>query len=551
MTMAIGIGIGLPFGGGSGFDLADLGDTLIDFSRQSLTVGTGTSYAAFGGYSAARGTQTHESELTGVTESLTASGWETTTATSTTPGDARAMRYRIDFTPRIDLSSATNFVLEIEYPQEMLTGDFGQGHYLGVRIQFHSGAAATNSTWQVVTLFGTQSIFKQRTTTLVIPAANKATGSGFWSIAGGTGCDWTDVSRITFYMYQRSTNGGTRHTLRKLRVNRAGRKGIVTFTMDDGSSSQYTYRSIYTSAGIRPGVAVIQTTMAGGGAFTLAQAQEMHDDHGWAFYNHMLTDTDRLAATFNAIATPWSGGQFTGTTSAAAYADATVGEFYEIRKSWGPEISGSHELLSKGASNQLTFDCPTAPYLSVFPSMRFDWPGETKAERITNQVVPCTSYLNTNGITKGTNFFVAPGGDYDVDFAAALADAGFVGCRITEPYYTPQETGSPWNEYGPMHVTPEFFDPWQVATVWLDNVTDNTTNQDIMTGYIDKAIEMGGIINFSMHSIAATHGSSQTDADLLTHIVNYAATKVAAGELEALTLDEVAVRYGAVPSTVE
>lgn len=541
MPLALGLGLGVSFAQGAGGldleSLADKGDLLIDFAQQSLTVGATTAYSnTIGSYTVARATQTHESQLTGTSDTLTATGWEAACTANTTPSSIRAMRYKVNFSPAIDMSAVTNLVLELEYPQEMNTDDFGNGFYVGPRILFAS--SGSDSSWQVATLWATQARQKRRKFALYIPM-----GGALWMVAGGAGCNWSAVTSATFYLFTNNSNGGFRATLRKIWANRVGRKALVSFTYDDNMASTYTNAlPVHQTHGVKAGMCVSSDYIdSGGSAMTLTQAQACYNA-GWSAYNHMQSHSYTLVAELDPVTTAWSGGQFTVTVEPEAYADAVVGQFWEIRNSWGPEFSGTLELLSKGASNQLTFDCPTAPYLTAgsgYPQVRADWPGVTRAQHIANEVTPCQTYMATNGFVRGANVFVPPKGAWDTDWIADMKAAGFVFCRSTGNDYIASNT-SPYYQLSGQIMIPDCFDRWDNVAISLDNIADTTPNRDMLTGYVDTAIATGQFLHFMGHGCDATHSALAIDVDLLNHLVAYVASKVAAGTVQVVTLEELA-----------
>lgn len=528
--------------------LADKGDLLIDFAQQSLTVGATTAYSnTIGSYTVARATQTHESQLTGTSDTLTATGWEAACTANTTPGSTRAMRYKVNFSPAINMSAVTNLVLELEYPQEMNTDDFGNGYFVGPRMLFAS--SGSDSSWQATTLWATQGIQKRRKFALYIPM-----GGALWTVAGGAGCNWSAVTSATFYLYTNSSNGGFRATLRKIWANRVGRKALVAFTYDDNMASTYTNAlPVHQTHGVKAGMCVSSDYIdSGGSAMTLTQAQACYAA-GWSAYNHMQNHSYTLVAELDPITTAWSGGQFTVTVEPEAYADAVVGQFWEIRNSWGPEFSGTLELLSKGASNQLTFDCPTAPYLTAgsgYPPVRADWPGVTRAQHIANEVTPCQTYMATHGFVRGANVFVPPKGAWDTDWIADMKAAGFVFCRSTGTDYIASNT-SPYYQLSGQIMIPDCFDRWDNVAICLDNIADTTPNRDMLTGYVDTAIATGQFLHFMGHEVKSAAAPLTVDVALLSHLVGYVKTKMDAGLVQNVTLEQLAAALPADPDFIE
>lgn len=531
------------------------GDVIVDFAQQSLTNGVGTAYSnSFGSYTAARAAQTHESSLSGTSDTLTATGWEGACTANTTPATGREMRYRITFSTPLDMSAVQNFVLDIEYPQEMLTNDFGAGVYLGARVRLFSGGTDTNSSWQTITMFGVQGFTKTRRDTIIIPATNKT--GGLWSTASGAGANFSAITHVVVYMYTTASKGGMRFTLRRLLANRVGRRALVAFTFDDNQRGVHTYaRSMFSTAGLKAGVAVISSTAAAGVDSAVMWGSHLTDlyNDGWAMYNHMVYSPQVLEAALSAKATAWAdpgtGGRFYVTTTPEVYADAVVGHFYEIRNSWGPETMGTRELLAKSAGNTLEFSAPAPPYLTGagYPFVRMDWPEQSRATRIANHVQPCTDYLAGlfGAGYRGRNVFIAPQGDYDVDWAPDLAAAGFDIVRNTITCHQPRESSTPWYDDGgvPVTIGSGMLDLFNTPGVALDNLDNTVGNQNALKAYVDRAIAGGHFLHFYGHRVETTHGALQTHKDLLQVIVTYVADKVALGQVRSVTLDEVAAAY--------
>ena len=515
--------------------LADKGDLLIDFSQQPLTIGTGKSYTnRFGTYTVTRQTQTHESQLGGTSETQTATGWEMKCTSNSTPGTTRAMRYRLTFSPAIDLSAATNLCFEIEYPQEMNPGDFGNNYFVGIRPVFYS--SGSDASWPAVTLYATQGVQKRSRTVLYVPL-----GGALWTNAGGAGCNWANVTEMNFRMFVGSSTGGFRATIRKIWANRVGKKALVAFTFDDTLKSQYDNAlPIFQANGMKAGLSICKDYVDGGGAYmTTAEVQACYDA-GWSCHSHMNNHTYTICAELTPVASPWSAGTFTVTALPQCYTDATVGEFWEIRNSWGPEFSGSKELLSKGAGNQLTFDCATQPYLSSgFPPIRADWPGLTRAQMLSTHVIPCRDFLGSKGWTRGRDVFISPRGAYDIDWAADLEAAGFVFCRNTSNDYVATNS-SPYYAISGQVMIPDCIDRWDNAPIALDNIADSPANRLLFEGYVDTAIATGQFIHFMGHEVQTTHGALTVDVDLLSHLVGYIKSKIDAGLVQNVTLEQLA-----------
>lgn len=526
--------------------LADKGDLLIDFAEQPLTIGTSKIYTnSLGTYTVTRQTQTHEAQLGGASETQTATGWEMKCTSNSSPGSSRAMRYRLTFSPAIDLSSATNLCFEIEYPQEMNPDDFGNNFYVGIRPLFYS--SGSDASRPAVELYATQGIQKRRRTVLYVPL-----GGALWTTAAGAGCNWSNVTEMNFRMFCNSSNGGFRATIRKIWANRVGKKALVAFTFDDTLKSQYDNAlPIFQANGMKAGIATISSGVGTGGIFmSLAELKACYAA-GWSTYNHMVDSGKVLESQIAAIASPWSAGTFTVTVSSAVYADAVVGQFWEIRNSWGPEFSGSKELLSKGAGNKLTFDCATQPFLSAgFPLIRADWPGQSRATRITNEVLPCTQFLIDNGMPRGSNVFIAPEGAWDTDWVADMEAAGFVFCRNTGNDYVATNS-SPYYGVSGQVMIPDCIDNWDNVAITLDNIADSPANRTEFEGYVDTAIATGQFLHFMGHEVKSAAAPLTVDVALLSHLVGYVKTKMDAGLVQNVTLEQLAAALPADPDFIE
>ena len=520
--------------------VADKGTLLIDFSKQSLTTGVGTAYTnALGSYTVTRTSYTHQAQLTGVFDSVTATGWEIGCTGNTTPSSPYALRYQLTFSTPIDLSTAANLVFELEYPQEMQANDFGGGLFNGIRTAFYSDA--TNGSWQQPAMWGVQSIAKHTKDTVYCPM-----GGGLWTAIGGTGCNWSSVTRVVIYAYHAYSNGGFRMTLRKVWANRVGKKALVAYTFDDSLTSTVTNAvPIFNTYAQKAGIAVISSAVGTGGAYaTLAELQTAYAA-GWSMYNHMVYSPQNLEVKLTPIATPWSANTFTVTCSNEAYADAVVGQFWTIRNSWGPEFSGSRELLAKNAGNQLVFSCPTQPAVNsaaYFPRIVADWPGQSRATRLANHVTPCTTYLNSNGLSRGSNVFIAPQGAYDVNWAADLRATGFRFVRTTDAYFIGQNS-SPYYLASGQIIIPDCFDPMDTCTITLDNVADSGPNRALLAGYVDTAISTGQFIHFMGHDVKSAAAALTTQISLLDYLVGYVKGKIDAGQAQNVTLEQMAAAF--------
>lgn len=521
---------------------ADPGALLVDFSKQSLTVGVGTAYSnAIGSYTVTRNTYAHESQLTGTSETLAATGWEWKCTGATDTGD-RAMRAILAFSPAVDLSAVTSFTVELEYPQEMNPDDFGAGRYSGIRLQFFDGAS--NYAMTAVPLWGTQSINKRRKFVVHIPATNKS--GGMWA-NGGTAPTWSAITTVRIYSFQRSTNGGHRVTFRKIWANRVGKKALVAFTFDDSLKSTYDNAvPLFNAAGMKCGISVISGGIGTGGIYMSAAELDATYAAGHSLYNHMRLSDSQLESYFTPNATPWSGGLYTGNVDSEAYAAMTATETYTIRESWGPEVQGPLVLASKNGGTEVSFTVATAPALNSnnvgFP--RLDIPGVSRAARIAAEVTPCKTYLEGrygSGF-RGSDVFVAPNNLYDVDWAADLAAVGFNAVRRTSKYYLGSES-SPYYVEGSMPILPGCFDPWDIGWYSLDNMVDNPTNRSILEAAVNYAISTGSFIHFGGHEVKNTNASLTIDVDLLDHLIDYVKTKIDAGEAQNVTLEQMAAWY--------
>lgn len=525
---------------------ADPGALLVDFSKQSLTVGVGTAYSnAIGNYTAARATQTHDSGFTGAGETLTATGWECYATAQSTPGSARSLRYLFNFSPAVDLSAVTSFTVELEYPQEMNPGDFGAGLYTGIRLMFIDSGG--KYAWTIAQLWGTQGISKRRRYVVHIPATNKS--GGLWSDGGGGYPTWSAITQMRVYSSQQSTNGGHRVTFRKIWANRVGKKALVAFTFDDGLRSTYQNGlPLLDAAGIKAGLSILSDVSALGSdpAFIWSADIISAYNRGHSLYNHMMFSDSQLESYFTPNATPWSGGLYTGNVDSEAYAAMTATETYTIRESWGPEVQGPLVLASKNGGTEVSFTVATAPALNSnnvgFP--RLDIPGVSRAARIVWHVLPCRDYLAglVGAGFRGHDIFVAPNNLYDVDWAADLASYGFKAVRRTSKYYLGTES-SPYYVEGSMPILPGCFDPWDIAWYSLDNKDNTAGNRNTLEDAVDYAISTGSFIHFGGHGVDATHGPLSIHVDLLDHLIDYVKTKIDAGEAQNVTLEQIAGWY--------
>lgn len=523
---------------------ADPGALLVDFSKQSLTVGVGTAYSnAIGNYTAARATQTHDSGFTGAGETLTATGWECYATAQSTPGSDRRLRYLFNFSPAVNLSAVTSFTVELEYPQEMNPGDFGAGLYTGIRLMFIDSGG--KYAWTNAQLWGTQAISKRRRYVVHIPATNKS--GGLWSDGGGGYPTWSAITQMRVYSSQQYTNGGHRVTFRKIWANRVGKKALVAFTFDDSLKSTYDNAvPLFNAAGMKCGISVISGGIGTGGIYMSAAELDATYAAGHSLYNHMRLSDSQLESYFTPNATPWSGGLYTGNVDSEAYAAMTATETYTIRESWGPEVQGPLVLASKNGGTEVSFTVATAPALNSpnvgFP--RIDIPGASRAARIAAEVTPCKTYLEGrygSGF-RGSDVFVAPNNLYDVDWAADLAAVGFNAVRRTSKYYLGSES-SPYYVEGSMPILPGCFDPWDIGWYSLDNMVDNPTNRSILEAAVNYAISTGSFIHFGGHEVKNTNASLTIDVDLLDHLIDYVKTKIDAGEAQNVTLEQMAAWY--------
>ncbi len=543
------IGIGLNIwtrGGAGGIDTTPTGTLLVDFTVQPVATSSAVTYGgagsgadvindgAFGTYTVTTGAFSAHPNFGGTGAVELDGGWKLSNTSQTTTSSAKALYAKITFSKDLDLSTASSFVLEWGVPDHPTTTN---GLYLGPRPMMLDSAEA-NQWWSASSALFNSVIPKQSSMITTIPIDGPS-----WANSVGT-ANWATVRKVTVHMYSVYNNGGNYSVLKRIWVNRKNAKAKVAFTFDDGHYTAYSLAyPVLAARNIKAGIAVIKSQAEAGDDVTWmtgTTVKALHDA-GWATYNHMVTSNQQLCARLNVNAAATSGTTVVFDTWAEVVTAAVIGHDYTIRGNFGPEYNGTFKLIAKPTSTQLQFT--VSGESAVESNARshgfcyMDWPEVSRATRIADEVVACTTYLNSIGCSRGTDFLVAPNGAIDSSWHAEIEAAGYVGVRMTTTHY--RLTGSSYAEAG-MQYTQGEFPRYEMCSTELDNVADTTPNLDAIKALIDNACDEGSFVNFYGHIIAASHASLTVDVDLLGKIADYVKTKVDAGLMDVVTLDEFA-----------
>lgn len=530
-------------GGSTGIDTTPTGTLLVDFTVQPVATSSVVTYGgpgsgadvindgAFGTYTVTTtSATTAHPNLVGVT-AVQDGGWKLSNTSQTSPSVAKNFNPKITFSKDIDLSTATSVVLEWGVPEYGTS----RGLYLGPRPMFLN-SGETKQWWQTNTSMFNSVIVKSTSMITTTPIDTPS-----WTDSTGLR-DWAAVRKLILHMYVVYNNGGNYATLKRVWVNRKNAKAKVAFTFDDGSYTTYSQAyPVLAANGIKGGVAVIQSEAATGDDVTTmstATIKLLHDA-GWGTYNHMVTGNAQLCARMQVNNAASAGTSVVFDTWAEVVTDAVIGHTYTIRGNFGPEYNGTFTLASKPSSTQLEFTVSGPSALKTYTQTHgfcyMDWPEQTRAARIAAEVTYCKTYMEANGLTRGSDFFVAPNGAIDRSWWADLEAAGFIGARTTESHY--RIDGANAVAAG-MQYTKGEFPRFAICSTILDNFP--LANIATLYAMIDNACDEGAFINFYGHIVGASHASGQTGLNVLTPLAEYIKTKVDAGLMDVVTLDEFA-----------
>lgn len=566
------IGLGLSLwqrGGSTGIDTTPTGTLLVDFTQQPITA-TGVTYGAsgqqvtndgaFGNYTVTREVINHDSSLFGGssvnTITLTADGWSMSNAGSNAPTAAKDFRPSITFSPPVDFTNVKSLTFEWGFPQKAV--DFSQGAYVGMRPMIYRGAAYYRAAISMMTFVGVQKSEKMATVVPFDLAALTATG---WTTSGTPADSLVDKIQPRLDVIYNAT-GGTEVVLRRIWANRKQAKALVCFSFDDGLPEHLTIAApMLQAAGGKGSAAIISSVMNGvDPAFMRStDVSALYNSYGWAIHNHMVSSSQTLEAalTYSGY-TAGSPNRVTFTCSSTittAMVDVATTPTVEIRNTWGPEYAGTHNVLSIGSGTfdiEVTGQSQATILGATQPNFRMDWPGETRSQRVTNQVVPCTTALEA---VLGTNFrgrsvFVVPQGDYDTAVIQQLRDdGGFAGARSTDRYYSmigsqTADATAPYLKTSTTTVSGTqydvgWFDKWRICVISLDSV--QYAHIARYTAIIDEAVAKGYFLCFLTHNIApgVSPTGLTTSQEVLQSLVDTCAAYKAAGTLSFVTLDEI------------
>lgn len=552
---------GVVRGGASAINVTPTGTLLVDFTVQPITA-TGVTYGAsgqtvtndgaFGNYTVTREIIAHDSALTGNATAKVDDGWSFTNTASSVPTSAKDFRPSVTFSPALDFTDVESLTFEWGFPQK--SADFSQGLYVGIRPRLYQGANYFYTTNSMMTFAVVQ---KSEKMTTVVPFDDTAYAANGWSLSGTPNAALIDKIQPRLDVIYNAT-GGTEVVLRRIWANRRQAKALVCFTFDDGSADHYTMAApILQAAGGMGCEAVIADRIDVTPTYmTAAQIRSLHDDYGWAIHNHMVSNDEQLEVglTYTGY-TAGTPNRVTFTCLAAAttaMVDVATTPTVEIRNTWGPEYAGTHNVLSIGSG---TFDIEVAGQSQVTisglnqPGFRMDWPGETRSQRVTNQVLPCNTAIAAavgKSNWRGKSVFVVPGGNYDPAIIPELEAAGFSGARGTGKYYSAigsQTAVSPLKTAtttvsGTQYAV-GWFDKWAIGVVDLGGVQ----YADIAkyTALIDEAVAKGYFLAFMIHTIndTPTPSGGATSKQVLQSLADTCAAYKATGQLQFVTLDQI------------
>ena len=558
---------GVVRGGASAINVTPTGTLLVDFTVQPITAtavtyggpGSGATVindGAFGSYSVTRNIINHDTSLfAGVgtnTITLTADGWSMSNSGSNAPTAEKDFRPAVQFSTPLDFTGVESLTFEWGFPQKAV--DFSQGLYVGLKPRILQGSAYYYSTYSMMT---NQVIQKSQKMTTVVPFDDVGYAAAGWSLSGTpNAAAITELQPRINVVY--NANGGTEVVLRRIWANRKQAKALACFCFDDGLKDHInTVAPMLQAAGGKGSAAIISNVMASPGVndMSAANVRSLYNDYGWSIHNHMVTSSQTLEAAIN-YSTYTAGSPnrvtFTCNTSiTTAMVDVATTPTVEIRNTWGPEYAGTHNVLSIGSG---TFDIEVTGPTQVTsssqtqPKYRMDWPGETRTQRVTNQVEPCTAALEAElgANWRGRTVFVVPQGDYDPAVIPELQAAGFTGARGTGAYYSgigSQTADSPLKTttttVSGTQYSVGWFDKWALCVVGLDSVA--YSNIAKYTALIDEAVAKGYYICFLSHFVKSgvSPVGLTTSQEVLQDLVTLCGSYKTAGQLEFVTLDEI------------
>lgn len=180
-----------------------------------------------------------------------------------------------------------------------------------------------------------------------------------------------------------------------------------------------------------------------------------------------------------------------------------------------------------------------------YSGVTYNLDGSTAASAVRADITNAINTLHNNGWYRGSQFHSWMGniGRSAADpntgeKAGDIAKGYFLGCRALSLFALPENQNGVytyWEEdQWSLWIPPN----WHSLAYYANNYGSNTSFAYSMQGFVDLTIAMRGVLNTYTHRILASPGLMDVSTGFFSAMIDYLDTKVAAGEIEVITMSD-------------